>query len=96
MSPGVYPPGELGTPKACTGELKRDYLHVERGTEETGFLTLVPRLGLTGAANPSHRSQAAIANVVGESGVGLAVFHLQRVVFHTEGFSVFHELLCFI
>lgn len=53
-------------------------------------------LGLTGATDPSHGSWAVIAKVKGEGGVGLAVFHLQRIVLHVEGFSVFSELLRFI
>lgn len=87
-------------PEAYTGKPKVVHLYVERGSGEIGFLTQVPE-HTTGWINGSCQSLALLSgsrnkNHWGQGDAGLATFHLHRLVFHAEEFSVFHELLCFI
>lgn len=102
--PCVFPRGLLSSlgawhPEAYTGKLKRVHLYVERGSGEIIFLTLVPEHA-TGWINRGCQLLALLSgsthNHWGQGGVGLATFHLHRLVFHVEEFSAFHELLRFI
>lgn len=97
-------PGSLATPKRALVSLKETVYMRRLVLKKPGFRLQspgVPWAGMNGGCRPLTRLSGNNCKhwgggVWGEGGVGLAVFHLQRIAFHVEGFSVFHELLRFI